>query len=88
MLILFIFMDGKIYFQPSGKLASRKHDAMLAKLTFKPNIRAEADNNPFVGAAWMGFSQSQVIVKLQVGQHGINRNHYKLNCDKLRLRIF
>jgi len=61
---------------------------MFAKLTFNANIRAETNDSPFIGAAWMGLTQTQVIVKLQVGQHGINRNHYKLNCDKLPYEFF
>lgn len=59
-------MTGEIDFQPPGKLTPCKHDAVLAKLTFKTNIRAETDDNPFVGAARMGLAQTQVIVKLQV----------------------
>jgi hypothetical protein len=58
---------GKIDFQPPGKFAPCEHDAMLAKPAFKTNIRAETDDSPFIGAAWMRLTQTQVIVKLQVG---------------------
>ena len=42
---------------------------MFAYVTFQPNIRAEAHHGPFVGAAGMWFSQAQMIVQLQVGEH-------------------
>jgi hypothetical protein len=37
----------------------------------------------------MLFSKAKMIVETQVRQHrGFQRQHYKLNCDKLRTRIF
>ena len=43
---------------------------MLTAFAFQPNIRAEADNHPLRGAAGMGLPQAQVVVHLQVREHG------------------
>jgi len=43
---------------------------MPAAFAFQPDIRAEAYHRPLVGAAGVGFPQTQVIVQLQIGEHG------------------
>jgi hypothetical protein len=62
-------MFGEIGFHPFCEFAAGEHDAVFANFTFQSNIRAEADNCPFKGAAWMLFAQAQVIVEAKVGQH-------------------
>ena len=59
----------EIGFEPFGKFTSREHDAASAAFTFESDIRAEAGDGPFVGAAGMLFTQAQVIVELEVGEH-------------------
>jgi hypothetical protein len=63
-------MFGEIGFHPFCEFAAGKHDAVFAAITFQTNIRTEADNRPFKGAAWMLFPQSQMVVEAQVGEHG------------------
>ena len=67
---MFIFVFSEVNFEPLGEFAPCKHDAASAAFTFKPDIRAETGNGPLVGAAWMLFAESQVIVESQVGEHG------------------
>lgn len=43
---------------------------MLTAFAFQPNIRAEANHHPLIGTAWMRFAQTQVVVHLQVWEHG------------------
>ena len=86
--MLFIFVFGEVDFEPLGKFSPGKHNASSATFTFQPDIRAETGNGPLVGAAWMLFAESQVIVEAQVGEHNLGGGceYYKLICDKLRMR--
>ena len=63
-------MVGEIGFEPFGKFAPSKHDVASTTFAFESDIRAEACNGPFVGAARMSFAKAQVIVELKVGKHG------------------
>ena len=67
--MLFIFVFSKVYFEPLGEFTPCKHDTSSAALAFKPNIRTETCNGPLVGAAWVLFAESQVIVEAQVREH-------------------
>jgi hypothetical protein len=67
--VLFIFVFSEVNFKPLGKFAPGEHNASPAALAFKPDIRTETGNGPLVGAAWMLFAESQVIVEAQVGEH-------------------
>jgi len=60
-------MLGKVGFEPLGKFTPRQQDAPPTALAFEPDIRAETNNGPFVGTAWMLFSQAKMIVEMQVG---------------------
>ena len=65
-LVMFFFVFGEIGFEPFGKFAPCKHNTSSAAFAFQPNIRAKTCDSPFVGTAGMLFTQSQVIVELQV----------------------
>ena len=67
--MLFIFVFSEVDFEPLGEFTPCEHDASSAAFAFKPNIRTETGNRPLVGAAWMLFAESQVIVEAQVGEH-------------------
>jgi hypothetical protein len=71
--ILRFCVFGKVGFEPFGKFTAGKHDAASAAFTCKSDIRAEPDDGPFVGAAGMLFAEAQVIVELEVGEHGLTR---------------
>jgi len=62
-------MFGEVGFESLCKLTPREHDAPSTAFAFKPDIRAESRDGPFVGTAWMLFAQSQVIVDAEVGKH-------------------
>jgi hypothetical protein len=65
---LFIFcLFGKVGFQSLCKFPPREHDASPATFAFKPDIRTQARDRPFVGTAWMLFAQSQMVVEAEVG---------------------
>ena len=70
MSMLLFFVWGEIGFESFGKFAAGQHDASSAAFAFQANIRAQARDNPLVGAARMLFAQAQVIVELEVGKHG------------------
>ena len=63
-------MLGQVGFQSLGKLTPRQQDAPPAAFAFEPDIRAETRDGPFVGAARMLFSETEMIVQAQVRQHG------------------
>jgi hypothetical protein len=63
-------MLGEIGFKPFGKFASSKHNTPSATFTLESNIRAKTNHGPFIGAAGMLFTEAQVVVELQVGEHG------------------
>ena len=63
-------MRSEIGFKPFGKFAPRKHNTPPTAFTFESNIRAKTCDGPFVGAAGMLFAEAQVIVEMEVGEHG------------------
>ena len=60
-------MLGEVRFEPFGQFAPCQQDAPSAASAFEADIRAQACDSPFVGAARMLFSEAQVIVETQVG---------------------
>lgn len=60
----------EVGFESLCQFAPREHDAAAATGAFQPNVRAETRHDLFVGAAGMLLSQAEVIVELQVGEHG------------------
>ena len=70
-------MFGEIGFEPFGKFTAGKHDAASTAFAFEPDIRTEPYDGPFVGAARMLFAEAQVVVEVEVGEHGreeVSRN--------------
>jgi hypothetical protein len=59
-------MLGQVGFESFGKLATRQQDAPPTAFAFETDIRAKPNDGPFVGAAWMLFSQAEMIVETQV----------------------
>jgi hypothetical protein len=64
-----LFVVGQVCFQALGKLASCKHNTPAASFAFKPDVRAEPRDGPFVGAARVLFTEAQVVVETQVRKH-------------------
>ena len=64
-----IFLCGKVDFQSPGKFTAREHDSSPAAFTFKPDIRAQARNDPFIRAARVLFSEAELIVEAEVREH-------------------
>ena len=62
-------MLGEVGFESLRKFASGQHDSSSTAFTFQSDIGAQADHGPFVGTAWMLFSQAQVVVQLKVRKH-------------------
>ena len=73
MFILGFCVFGEIGFEPFGKFAPGKHNMASTTFAFEPNICAEACDGPFIGATRMLFAEAQVIVELQVWEHGLAR---------------
>jgi hypothetical protein len=63
-------MFGEIGFQPFGKFTAGEYNVASATFAIKPDIRAETGDCPFVGTARMLFAEAQVIVELEVREHG------------------
>jgi hypothetical protein len=63
------FMRGEIGFEPFGKFAPGKHNTSSAAFTFQSDIRAEACDGPFIGAAGMLLAQAEMVVEMQVWKH-------------------
>ena len=66
-------MFGEIGLEALCQFAPREHDASSTAFTFETNIRAEACDGPFVGAAGMLFTEAEMIVETEVGEHGLER---------------
>ena len=47
---------GQVDFEPPRQFAAGEHDAPPATLALEADIRAEADNGPFIRAAGMRFA--------------------------------
>ncbi len=63
-------MLGQVGFESFGKFTPREHDVTSAAFALEPDVRAETSDSPFVGAARMLLAQAQVVVELEVGEHG------------------
>jgi hypothetical protein len=72
-LFIFFFVFCEIGFEPFCKFAAGKHDAPPASLAFKPYVRAETCDGPFVGATWMLFAKAKVVIEAQVREHDYNQ---------------
>jgi hypothetical protein len=57
----------KVNFESLGKFTPRQQDSPPTAFAFETDIRAEACDGPFVGAARMLFSEAELIVETQVG---------------------
>jgi hypothetical protein len=73
MLLFFVF--GEIGFEPFGKFTAGQHNASSAAFALQTNISAQPRDNPLIGAAGMLFAQAQVIVELEVGEHGVRNSN-------------
>ena len=67
MFIFFVFCE--VGFESFCEFAACEHDAPSAAFAFKPDIRAEAGDSPFVGATGVLLAEAQVVVEAQVGKH-------------------
>jgi len=66
----FMFSRGEIGLEAACKFAAGKHDAPSAAFALKPDICAETDYGPLIGSTGMRLAQAQMIMELQVGEHG------------------
>jgi hypothetical protein len=62
-------MFGEIGLESLGEFAPCEQDAPPTAFAFQSDVRAEADDGPFVGATGMLFTEAQVVVEAQVGEH-------------------
>jgi len=60
---------GEIGFESFGKFTPGKHNTSSTAFAFETDIRAEARDGPFIGAAGMLFAETQVVVEMKVGEH-------------------
>lgn len=63
-------MFRQVGFESLCQFAPREQDAPTTAFAFQADVRAEACDCPFVGAAGVLFAQAQVIVEAEVGEHG------------------
>jgi hypothetical protein len=54
---------------PPGQFTPRQHHPPSAAFTLQADIRAKANDSPFIGAAGMWFAQAQLRIKLQIREH-------------------
>jgi hypothetical protein len=66
---MYIFVLRQVRLESLCQFAPGEQDAAPAALALEADIRAEARHRPFVRAAGMLFSQAEVIVESQVGEH-------------------
>jgi hypothetical protein len=57
----------QIGFQSLGQLTPSQHDTSPAALAFEPDVRAQACDNPFIGATGVLFPEAEMIVQAKVG---------------------
>jgi len=72
-LLILFFKFCEIGLKSLCEFATGQHDAPSTTFTFEADIRAEARDSPFVGAAWMLFAQTQMIVEFEVRKHGFTQ---------------
>lgn len=59
----------KVSFHAVSKFSPGQQHTMPARCAFQSNICTQADDLPGKPAAWMGFSQTYPVAKIQFGQH-------------------
>jgi len=69
--IFSFIMLRQVGFETFGKFTPCKHNTSPASFALESDIGTETRDSPFVGAARMLFSESQVVVELEVGEHGV-----------------
>ena len=60
-------MLSQVGFESLCKFTPRQQDASTAPFAFESDVRAKACDGPFVGTAWVLFSEAEMIVETQVG---------------------
>ena len=68
--MLFIFVVCEIGLESFGEFASCEHNPPPASLAFEADIRAEPRDSPLIGTTGMLFTESQVVVEVEVEGHG------------------
>jgi hypothetical protein len=64
---LFIFVLCQIGFESFGELTPCQQDVPSAAFAFEPDIRAQAYDRPLIRSTWVLFSESEMVIKAQVG---------------------
>ena len=59
-------MLGQIGFEPFRQFTPRQQDAPPAAFAFETDIRAQARNDPLVRATGVLFSETEMVVEVQV----------------------
>ncbi len=65
----FISVLCQIGFESLDKFTPCQHNAPPAACALEPDIRAQACDDPFVGATGVLLAQAQAVVETKVGQH-------------------
>jgi hypothetical protein len=60
---------GQVGFHAFCQFTAGEHYAMFTGVTFQPYIGSKPYNGPLKGTARMRFTQTQVVVELQVREH-------------------
>jgi len=70
---------GKVGFESLCKFTPREHHAPPAALAFEADIRAETCDGPLIRTARVLFSEAEMIVYAQVGEHGFAGCQYSVS---------
>ena len=62
-------MLGQVGFESLCKFAPCQQDPTPAAFTFKADIRAKACDSPLIGTTRMLFTETQVVVEAEIGEH-------------------
>jgi hypothetical protein len=62
-------MFGEVGFESFCEFPPCEHDTPPTAFAFKPDIRTQTRDCPFIGTAWMLFAQTQMVVEAEVSKH-------------------
>ena len=62
-------MVGEIHFEAAVQFSTGEHDSPTAAFALQSDIRAEARDRPFVGAARVLLAELEAVVEAEVGEH-------------------
>lgn len=82
--LVIFFASCEIDFKALRKFAPREEDAAPTAFAFESNVGSKTCDDPLIGAAWVRLAKTEMIVELEVEEHGLEKRG-RLEVENWRL---